>query len=109
MAAGNDPAPSFPVSLRSCSAVMVRKAASEFAPAASANLTPIRSASAWGSGLSVPMYDPLSPIAPVIKSFESGDAISALTAIDPADSPPIVMRFGSPPTRPRLAAARWWS
>ena len=30
---------------------------------------------------------PLSPIAPAIRPLESGDAISALTAIDPADSP----------------------
>jgi hypothetical protein len=28
---------------------------------------------------------------------DSGDAINALTAMDPADSPPIVMRSGAPP------------
>ena len=40
---------------------------------------------------------PLSPIAPAIKSFESGDAMIALTEIDPADSPAIVTFAGSPP------------
>ena len=40
---------------------------------------------------------PLSPIAPAIRPLESGDAISALTEIDPADSPATVTRSGSPP------------
>ena len=36
-------------------------------------------------------------MAPAIRSLESGEAICALTAIDPADSPAIVTRCGSPP------------
>ncbi len=46
---------------------------------------------------SVEIIEPLSPIAPAIRFLESGEAISALTAIDPADSPATVTRFGSPP------------
>ena len=36
-------------------------------------------------------------MAPAIRPFDSGEAISALTAIDPADSPAMVTFFGSPP------------
>ena len=46
---------------------------------------------------------PLSPIAPAIRPFDSGDAISALTEIDPADSPAIVTFFGSPPNAAMFA------
>ena len=46
---------------------------------------------------------PLSPMAPAIRPFDSGDAISALTEIDPADSPAIVTFFGSPPNAAMLA------
>ena len=41
--------------------------------------------------------EPLSPIAPLSKSFAKGEAICALTEAEPADSPAIVTRFGSPP------------
>src|SRR5262249_18621950 len=82
---------------RSCAAGIARSADSEVAPASAANLVPFCSASARGTADSAPMIDPLSPIAPAIKSFDKGDAICALTEIDPADSPAIVTLFGSPP------------
>ena len=72
-----------------CSAVIARNAARVFAPAAVANLTPFCSASASGWGGRLEIIAPLSPIAPAIRPFESGEAISALTEIDPADSPAI--------------------
>ena len=81
----------------SCCGVMARSAASESAPAAAANLTPFCSASASGRGGRLAIAAPLSQIAPAIRFLESGEAISALTEIDPADSPAIVTRFGSPP------------
>ena len=43
------------------------------------------------------MAAPLSQMAPAIRPFDSGEAMCALTEIDPADSPAIVTRFGSPP------------
>ena len=43
------------------------------------------------------MRAPLSPIAPAIEAPERGEAMSALTESDPADSPAMVTRFGSPP------------
>ena len=81
----------------SCCAVMARSAAIESAPAAAANFTPFCSASASGRGGRLAIAAPLSQIAPAIRPFESGDAISALTEIDPADSPAMVTRAGSPP------------
>ena len=55
----------------------------------------LASASASGTGGSVGAISaPLSPIAPAIRPFDSGDAICALTEIDPADSPAIVTFFG---------------
>jgi len=74
-----------------------RSASSEVAPAFSAKATPVFSVSASGFGGRVAMRAPLSPIAPAIIFFESGEAISALTEIDPADSPATVTCFGSPP------------
>ena len=49
---------------------------------------------------------PLSPMAPAINPFDSGDAISAQTEIDPADSPAIVTFFGSPPNAAMLACTQ---
>ena len=48
------------------------------------------------------------------QAFESGEAISALTEIDPADSPAMVTRFGSPPNAAMFfcthrSAATWSS
>ena len=40
---------------------------------------------------------------PAIRSFDRGDTTCALTEIEPADSPAIVTRFGSPPN-----AAMFW-
>ena len=53
-------------------------------------------------------------MAPAIRSLESGDAMSALTEIDPADSPAMVTRAGSPPNaamfcRTQRKAATWSS
>ena len=59
---------------------------------------PVFSACASGTGENVGLIAaPLSPIAPAIRSFDSGDAISALTEIEPADSPAMVTLRGSPP------------
>ena len=61
----------------------------------------IPSASAFASGarerLGVANNAPLSPIARTKRPLASGEAISALTASDPADSPAIVTVSGSPP------------
>ena len=61
-----------------------------------------RSTSSSGAGVKPCIGAPLSPMAPAISPRDKGDAISALTAIDPADSPPIVMWFGSPPNAAML-------
>jgi len=45
----------------------------------------------------VPNIAPLSPIARAKRPFAIGDAISADTENDPADSPAMVTRPGSPP------------
>jgi hypothetical protein len=94
--------------------LIARRAASDSAPAAAANFTPSGSASASGRGGRLAIAAPLSQMAPAIRSFESGDAISALTEIDPADSPAIVTRFGSPPNAAMFccthrSAATWSS
>jgi len=89
-----------PVSLKSCSTVLARKRRrGEFAPDRDGETLHLaaRPPLAAPEGGLVPMYDPLSPIAPAIRSFESGEAIWALTETDPADSPPIVILSGSPP------------
>ena len=46
---------------------------------------------------------PLSPIAPAISPFASGEAMIALTDTDPADSPAIVTLDGSPPKEAMLS------
>ena len=87
-----------PAASSSFSAGIARSAASEAAPSCVANWTPSASVSASGRAGSVrPMIAPLSPIAPAIRPFDSGEAICALTEAEPADSPAIVTRFGSPP------------
>ena len=45
----------------------------------------------------LPSSEPLSPIAPAIIFFEREEAIWALTENEPADSPAMVIFFGSPP------------
>ena len=67
-----------------------------------AKAAPFCSASASGRGVSLCIMPPLSPIAPAMSPRDKGDAISALTAIDPADSPPMVMWLGSPPNAAML-------
>ena len=62
----------------------------------------------------MPVIAPLSPMAPAMRSFESGEAISALTETEPADSPAMVTLFGSPPkaamfSRTQRSAAAWSS
>jgi hypothetical protein len=41
--------------------------------------------------------EPLDPMAPAMSSLASGETIWALTEIDPADSPAMVILAGSPP------------
>ena len=82
---------------RSLSAGMARKAASVGAPTLCAKAAPLPSASASEAGVNPSIIAPLSPIAPAILSRDRGEAISTLTDIDPADSPPIVMWLGFPP------------
>src|SRR5215471_15189166 len=89
--------PGLPVASSSFSAGIALNSASELAPTLVANLMPLCSPSARGTADSVLMIEPLSPIAPAIRSFDNGDAICALTDVEPADSPAIVTRFGSPP------------
>ena len=61
-----------------------------------ANTIPFCSALASGMGESVPIKEPLDPIAPAMRCLASGETIWALTEVDPADSPAIVTRSGSP-------------
>src|SRR6185437_11212253 len=64
----------------------------------SANAVPVFPVCDTDSSLGVKLNaPPLSPIACLNKPFERGDAINALTDIDPADSPKIVTLAGSPP------------
>ncbi|MBP1635330.1 MAG: hypothetical protein H6Q10_1904 [Acidobacteria bacterium] len=101
---------------RISSAGFARSAASESAPTAEANFTPSSSAAASariGSG-PAPKNAPLSPIAFWTSPFASGEATSALTEKDPADSPKIVTFPGSPPKAAMLSctqrrAATWSS
>ncbi len=64
-----------------------------------ANLTPFASVSDRVDVVSVvsDSIDPLSPIAQAINVLDNGDAIRALTENEPADSPAMVTRCGSPP------------
>ena len=90
-----------------CSAVIARSAATEEASTLSANRAPSRSASARGWGVSVPMSEPLSRMPPAIRSFDRGETTCPLTEIDPADSPAIVTRFGSPPNAAMFRLTQW--
>ena len=59
-----------------------------------------------------PMTEPLEPMACAKRPWQRGEAIKALTDIEPADSPTIVMRLGSPPKASILSfthfmAATW--
>ena len=102
----NRPKGSFAAASWICAVDIARNAASDDAPTLAANLAPSSSACASGTGGSVGAISaPLSPIAPAMRFFESGDAICALTAIDPADSPAMVTFFGSPPK----AAIFFWT
>ena len=95
---------------------LARSAASESAPSELANVTPRSSATASGASGSVPLpavkNAPLSPIARWNSPRASGDAMSALTENEPADSPKIVTLPGSPPNAAMLSctqrsAATW--
>jgi hypothetical protein len=84
------------------------------ASTAAANFTPFCSASASGRGGKLAIAAPLSQIAPAIRCLESGEAINALTETDPADSPLMVIRFGSLPNAAMFfcthcSAATWSS
>ena len=82
---------------------MARNAASEAALFVSPNVLPRCSASASGTAGNVGVIiAPLSPIAPAISPFASGEAMIALTDTDPADSPAIVTLDGSPPKEAML-------
>jgi len=76
-----------------------RSSASEAAPALRMNSMPARSASSSDAGarLGVGNKAPLSPMARWNSPLASGDAMSALTASEPADSPAMVTWSGSPP------------
>jgi hypothetical protein len=89
----------FSAILSSFSAGMARNASIEFVPnAAWANFTPAASASVRDFGGMVALKKaPLSPMARWKRPCARGDAISALTENEPADSPKIVTLSGSPP------------
>src|SRR5215831_12149059 len=105
--------PGLPVASRSFSAGIARRAARELAPTLAANLTPLCSPSDSGTADSVLMMDPLSPITPAIRPLDSGEAIWALNDVDPADSPAMVTRLGSPPNAAMFCCtqrrAAFWS
>ena len=95
---------------------MARNASIEVVPnAVRANFSPAASASARDfSGGSSLKKAPLSPMARWKRPCARGDAISALTENEPADSPKIVTLSGSPPNAAMFAlthsrAATWSS
>ena len=76
--------------------------------------TPRASASFSVYTFFIPITEPLEPIAWANSPWHKGEAMSALTDIEPADSPTIVMRSGSPPKAAMLSlthlmAATWSS
>jgi hypothetical protein len=87
--------------------------ASDRAPSDWANLTPACSVTARVLAASVgAIIAPLSPMARAKSPFASGDATCALTDDEPADSPAMVTRRGSPPnaatlSRTQRSAAVW--
>src|SRR5580704_13442247 len=77
---------------------LARSASKEEVPNAdSANLTPALSASSRDFDTWFPQQAPLSPIARWNRPLARGEATSALTDIEPADSPKMVTLSGSPP------------
>ena len=73
---------------------------------------PLVSASFRVATFFIPITEPLEPIAWANSPWHKGEAMSALTDIEPADSPTIVMRLGSPPKAAMLSfihlmAATW--
>src|SRR6185437_16445939 len=97
MVKGNRKCPNLPAASSNLSAGIDRRSASEAAPTLPAKATPLSSALLNGTGGNAPIRLPLSPIAPAKRFLETGDAINADTEIDPADSPAMVTRLGSPP------------
>ena len=87
----------FAVACNRSAAVIARSPAMDLFPSPAANAVPYFSAVSNGTGLILPVNPPLSPIAPANNPFDNGDAICAHTEIDPANSPAIVTRAGSPP------------
>lgn len=67
------------------------------APAIFINVLAFFSASSFEMGVSAANIDPLSPIAYLNNPFDKGEAICALTDIEPADCPAMVTLAGSPP------------
>ena len=98
--------PPFVAASKICCVLNARRAASEVAPSSAANFAPDCSARASGTGESVPITEPLSPMAPAIRSLDRGEAICALTEMEPADSPAIVTRRGSPPKAAMLSCTQ---
>ena len=98
------------------SAGAARSPASVFAPTLRMKARPAASDLSSGAGarLGVANIAPLSPIALWKSPRASGEAMSALTAKEPADSPKIVTFLGSPPkaamlSRTHSSAATWSS
>src|SRR2546430_16302640 len=79
------------------SALRALSPAREPAPAVLANSAPFSAALSSAMGGKAPNTEPLSPIAPAIKFLDNGEAICALTEMEPADSPAMVILLGSPP------------
>jgi hypothetical protein len=81
------------------SAGTARSSASVFVPALRMNSSPAASACASGAGarLGEGNIAPLSPMTRLNSPLPSGEAMSALAASEPADSPAIVILSGSPP------------
>ena len=69
--------------------------------------TPIFSASAMVFHPLLPSTEPLEPMAWAMRPRLRGEAMSALTEIEPADSPMMVMREGSPPKAAMLSFTHW--
>src|SRR5262245_43942390 len=93
---------------------MARRALRSAAETKDANAVPVASALSRDTGARVGLMSaPDSPIAPAMRFLERGDAICALTEVEPADSPAMVTRFGSPPNAAMFfcthASAAAWS
>ena len=89
------------------SAGMARKSFNSSHPIFLASSTPFCSPS---SNVGIPSNsntEPLDPIAWANKPWQSGEAIKEQTDIEPADSPTMVMRFGSPPKAAIFSFTHW--